>query len=285
MKIANRQGKAVLVSHDGASYVDVASASNGAFSGSPMEIFERWSEFTAWAAGADFAAAAPLDAATLEAPVPAPRQVFALGTNYLEHVKEAGWPVPEVPLVFTKFSSSVAGPNAVIEISGPRVDWEVEAVVVIGAPAWRVKAADAWSHVAGVTIGQDYSDRDTQQRPETYPQFSLGKSYPGYTTIGPLLVTPDEFENPNDIRVQTRLNGELVQDGSTADLIFSVADTIEYLSHIVTLLPGDLIFTGTPSGVGAGMTPPRFLQASDTITSIAPVIGEMSQTFTEQQES
>ncbi|MFD7003874.1 fumarylacetoacetate hydrolase family protein [Streptomyces mirabilis] len=154
-----------------------------------------------------------------------------------------------------------------------------------GDRARRVSAADAWSHVAALTVGQDISDRDTQNRPETYPQFGLGKSHPGYSPIGPVLVTPDEFDDPDDIELGCLLNGQEVQKSSTSDLIFSVPQLIEYLSGILTLLPGDLIFTGTPSGVGTVMDPPRYLTSSDEITSWATGIGTMSHTFTEARRS
>ncbi|MCX4406046.1 MULTISPECIES: fumarylacetoacetate hydrolase family protein [unclassified Streptomyces] len=278
MRIANHDGRLVLAQDE--RFIDVEKASAGRFSSDTAAIYSTWAEFTEWAGTQSFAGAADLDPSKLGAPSPRPVQTFGIGTNYRRHVEEVGWPVPEVPLVFTKWPSSVTGPGAVVELSGPRVDWEVEVVVVIGRAARRVSAADAWSHVAGLTVGQDISDRDTQNRPETYPQFGLGKSHPGYSPIGPVLVTPDEFDDPDDIELGCLLNGQEVQKSSTSDLIFSVPQLIEYLSGILTLLPGDLIFTGTPSGVGTLMDPPRYLTSSDEITSWATRIGTMSHTFT-----
>lgn len=277
MRIANHDGRLVLVKDE--RFVDVETASSGSFKSDVAAVYQDWAAFTDWAGSQDFAGAIELDTSKLGAPSPRPVQSFGVGVNYRQHAEEAGWGVPEVPLVFTKYSSCITGPGAVVELSGPHVDWEVEIVVVIGRAARRVAATDAWSHVAGLTLGQDISDRDTQNLPEKLPQFGLGKSYPGYGPIGPVLVTPDEFDNPDDIPLGCLLNGTQVQKSSTGDLVFSVPRLIEYLSGIVTLLPGDVIFTGTPSGVGAVMDPPRFLTPTDEITSWATGIGTMSHTF------
>jgi 2,4-didehydro-3-deoxy-L-rhamnonate hydrolase len=282
MQIANRKGRAVLV--QGTTCVDVEQASGGTFPAEPGALFGRWTEFLAWAATQDVSGGQTYAPDELGPPSPRPAQVFGIGTNYRQHAEEVGWPIPEVPLVFTKFPSSVAGPVGEVELSGPRVDWEVEVVVVIGEGGRRIRAADAWRHVAGITGGQDISDRDAQMRPADNPQHSLGKSFPGYASIGPLLVTPDELDNPDDIALSCSLNGEQVQSSSTADLIFPVAELIEYLSEIVVLLPGDLIFTGTPSGVGTVMDPPRFLTAKDEITSWVAGAGEMRLTFADRPD-
>jgi 2-keto-4-pentenoate hydratase/2-oxohepta-3-ene-1,7-dioic acid hydratase in catechol pathway len=280
MKIANWQGRTVLV--EGRRCLDVEETSGGRFAADPATVFPRWSEFARWARDQDLSRGTVFDVEKLGAPSPRPPQVFGIGTNYRRHAEEVGWPIPEVPLVFTKFPSSVTGPYGEIELSGPRVDWEVEVVVVIGEGGRRIPADRAWRHVAGITGGQDLSDRDAQRRPADNPQHSLGKSFPGYSPTGPFLVTPDEFDDPSDIALTCSLNGETVQGSSTADLIFSVAELVEYLSGIVTLLPGDLIFTGTPSGVGTVMDPPRFLTAKDTITSSVAEVGEIRLTFADR---
>jgi len=277
MRIANQAGRAVLVQANGC--IDIAEASEGKFSNNLPDLYEDWSAFCAWAQNAPGVASAPLDPARLGPVSPEPRQTFAIGLNYRKHAEEAGWDLPDVPMVFTKFPSAVTGPGAVIELTGPTVDWEIELVVVIGARAHRVTEQEAWSHVAGLTIGQDISDRTTQKRPKASPQFSLGKSHPGYAPIGGELVSPDEFENPNAIRLGCAINGVTEQDGSTDDLVFSVPRLIAYLSDMLPLLPGDLIFTGTPSGIGSTRKPPKFLQPGDKLTSWVEGVGEMTNTF------
>lgn len=277
MRLANLHGRATLVVEAG--IVDVEEASAGEFSPDVQALFPVWESFRAWAASPACAGAVaplttPLEPA-LGPVVPQPGQVFAVGLNYREHAIEAGLPIPEVPLVFTKFSSSVTAPHGVLELPTDQVDWEVELALVIGRTARRVTQADAWSHVAGVTGSQDFSARDVQLMGGAKPQFSLGKSFEGFTPLGPVLVTVDEFENPDSIGVETRLNGESVQKSSTSDLIFTVPQIVSYLSHIVTLQPGDVILTGTPSGVGLGQEPPRYLAAGDEVTTYVEGVGEM----------
>jgi 2-keto-4-pentenoate hydratase/2-oxohepta-3-ene-1,7-dioic acid hydratase in catechol pathway len=277
LRFANHAGRFVQVVDDGV--VDVEKASDGRFGPQPAQVFEQWDAFVRWVAEASSSSTGPLDEELLGAPSPTPRQVFGIGTNYRKHAEEVGWPIPEVPLTFTKFPSAVTGPFGDIEVSGPRVDWEVEAVVVIGAAARRVPAEKAWDHVAGITLGQDLSDRDIQDLPKANPQFNLGKSLPRFAPIGPYLVTPDSFADRNAIELACSVNGEEVQRDSTADLIFDVPELIAYLSGIVTLLPGDLIFTGTPAGVGLTMEPPRFLSAGDELVTTAPEIGTLRHRF------
>jgi 2-keto-4-pentenoate hydratase/2-oxohepta-3-ene-1,7-dioic acid hydratase in catechol pathway len=278
VKVANISGRLHLV-RDGR-VLDVGKASDGRFSPDPGEAYARWPELTAWAADQpDEPFTEPLDVAELGAPVPAPRQIFALGTNYRTHAEEVGWPIPETPMVFTKFPSSITGPVAQVEITGPRVDWEVELVVVIGTGGHRIAEADAWAAIAGLTVGQDISDRDVQLRPKSTPQLGLGKSFPGFSPIGPVVADLDEVGDPGDLRLRCRLNGELVQDGRTDDLVFTIPQLVAYLSDVVTLLPGDLIFTGTPSGVGIAREPQRFLAPGDELRSEIDGIGELTTTF------
>lgn len=271
MRIANLDNRLVLLRTGGA--VDAYSASGGRFGPDPQSAFDDWPEFCRWAAGARVEAQ-QYKATDLHAPVPRPRQIFAIGLNYSQHVSESGLPTPERPMVFTKFPSALTGPTGSIQLSGETVDWEVELVAVIGTAAHRVAESDAWNHVAGLTVGQDLSDRSVQQSGDP-AQFSLGKSFPRFAPIGPELVTLDEFDDPNDLRVRTEINGVTVQDSRTSDLLFSVPELIAYLSGIVTLLPGDLIFTGTPEGVGSGRTPPRYLVDGDTIVTTIERIGSM----------
>ena len=181
-------------------------------------------------------------------------------------------------MVFTKFPSAITGPTGEIVLSGETVDWEVELVAVVGVTARGVAEADGWAYVAGLTAGQDLSDR-TLQNAGSPPQFSMGKSYPGFAPIGPSLVTPDELANPDDLRVTTTVDGDVRQDSRSSDLVFSIPQLISRLSAVVTLLPGDLVFTGTPEGVGLGRTPPVYLRPGQTLETTVEGIGSMRHTL------
>lgn len=275
MRIANLSDRAVIVTAEGA--IDIADASAGEFGPSPASVFEAWDAFVAWAATTT-AVPEPYDAVDLLAPSPTPRQSFGIGLNYRQHADESGVPYPEFPPTFTKFPSCITGPYATVDLPSESVDWEVELVVVIGRRAERISAADAWSHVAGVTVGQDLSERVVQTRPPV-PQFSLGKSFPGFGPTGPWLVTTDEVGDPDDLALSCSVNGETLQDSRTGDLIFPVPQLIEKLSAILPLLPGDVIFTGTPSGVGMARKPPRFLRPGDVLVSTIEGIGTIETTL------
>ncbi|HEX7134732.1 MAG TPA: fumarylacetoacetate hydrolase family protein [Iamia sp.] len=273
MKIANHDGRLVLVLDDGVA--DVATASDGRFGPDPMSAFADWAALVSWAADVD-AVTGPLDEAALGSPVPRPRQVFAIGLNYRSHAEESGMAIPDVPATFTKFPASLGGPFDDVEIVGGSVDWEVELVAVIGVEADRVAEADAWDHVAGLTVGQDISDRALQFAAGM--QFSLGKSRRGYGPMGPWLVTPDEVPDRDDLGLGCSVDGEVVQDGRTNDLVFSVPQLVAELSAVLPLLPGDVIFTGTPSGVGMARTPPRSLQPGQVLESWIEGIGTIRST-------
>ena len=253
MRIANLAGRAVLVTEAGA--VDIATASGGRFGPDPMSIYESWVEFAEWATSAAPDGGSSFDVADLGIPVPRPRQVLAIGVNYRDHAAEAAIPAPDDLVVFTKFPSSLAAPNAVVALPSDDVDYETEIVVVIGVGGHRISREDAWSHVAGIAVGQDYSERTVQRRPPV-PQFSMGKSFPNFGPFGPFVVTPDEFPDRESIRFSATLEGDgidgtmTLQSGDTAQQFFGIAETIHRLSQIVTLIAGDIIFTGTPAGVG-----------------------------------
>jgi 2,4-didehydro-3-deoxy-L-rhamnonate hydrolase len=272
--VANVAGR--LAVGAGGGWVDVATASGGVFSSDPQAIYDRWNEFVAWVGPGLDASAAPA-VGELGNPVPAPRQLIAIGLNYREHAIESGMAIPEHPVVFAKFQSSLTGPGSVVALPSDGVDWEVELVIVIGREAHRVRAEQGWDHVAGVTIGQDLSWRAVQSRGPA-PQFSIGKSYPGFSPVGPFVVTPDEFADRDDLAIGCSLDGEVLQDGRTSDLIFPVAELVSRLSESLTLYPGDLIFTGTPKGVGMGRTPQRFL-VPGTLVSTIEGIGDLSITL------
>jgi len=268
VKLANIDGRAALVLGD--EIADIATASRGLFGADPMALYDQWDELRDFAATVT-TATGPLVEAALRNPVPLPRQVFAIGLNYRSHAEESGAALPEVPAVFTKFPASLAGPFDDVAIVGDSVDWEVELVAVIGRTADHVEQSDAWSHVAGVTIGQDISDRHLQFAAGA--QFSLGKSRLTYGPLGPWVVTPDELDNPDDLGLGCSVNGEKMQDARTNDLVFDVAQLVAELSAVLPLLPGDVIFTGTPAGVGIVRQPPRFLRPGDTLESWIEGIG------------
>jgi 2,4-didehydro-3-deoxy-L-rhamnonate hydrolase len=281
MRLANHAGRAVILTADTRG-IDVEKASGGRFGPELPAMYEAWDEVLAWGADVDVAAAegpagVAIDQDRLGPPSPRPRQVFGIGLNYREHADETGYEVSRIPATFTKFPTCITGPYAEVALPSDKVDWEVELVVVIGRPAYRVGEPDAWDHVAGVTVGQDLSERVVQRA--AGGQFSLGKSYPGFAPTGPWLVTPDELGDPDDLALRCTLDGEVMQDARTSDMILGVPALIRVLSDVVSLLPGDLIFTGTPSGVGVAREPRRFLVPGEVIESTIEGIGTMRTTL------
>jgi 2,4-didehydro-3-deoxy-L-rhamnonate hydrolase len=254
--------------------LDIANASDGRFAPDGFDIFERVRELAGWVSTVPDSAYRPFDADALGPPVPMPRQAFGIGLNYRDHAAESGLAEPDVPLVFAKFPTSITGPRATVTLPSAYVDWEAELVAVIGAPARHVKAADAWSHVAGLTVGQDLSERRVQLAGPA-PQFSLGKSYPGFGPIGPAVVTLDEIAAVDNLEISCLLDDEVLQKGRTSDLIFSIPELVEHISAICPMLPGDLIFTGTPAGVGGARTPNRFLHPGSVLITAIEGIGEL----------
>lgn len=277
MRLALYDRRLILIVDDRP--VDVHEASEGRFGPDPASVYEEWDAFVEWsgkhlASLSETPRAEQLDTTLLGPPSPTPRQVFAIALNYREHAREGNFDIPTQPGVFTKFASSLSGPYGDIVLPPGKVDWEVELVVVIGRRAHRISAEDAWDHVAGLTVGQDISERIGQHRPPA-PQYSLAKSYPGFSPTGPWLCTLNEVQDPNDLVVETRVNGEVMQSSRTSDMIFGVPTLLSYLSDHVTLLPGDLVFTGTPQGVGKGRDPQIFLRPGDVLDSRVDGIGSM----------
>ena len=258
----------------GKGFVDVERASAGRFGSDPMRLLEAWPAFRDWAAGLSAGDAEPLDESLLGPCVPRPAKVFAIGLNYRAHAAEAGLEIPKQPMVFTKFPSCLVGPCADVPLTSERVDYEVELVAVIGRGGRRIDEARAFEHVAGYCVGQDISDRALQfaDRP---PQFSLGKSADGYGPIGPAVVPLDAFDDPDDLPLWCEVSGERLQQDRTRGMIFPVAELVAYLSRFCTLEPGDLIFTGTPAGVGSVRSPRRYLAVGDEIRSGIDGIGEL----------
>lgn len=279
MRLVNWGHRAALVASDG-TLVDVERASGGRFPSDPMTAILRWSELSElsepWIAEGGGAVVDPVE---LGPCVPRPSKVFGIGLNYREHAVETGLALPERPLIFAKFPSCLTGPAATVELRGDTVDWEVELVVVIGPGGRDIPAESARRHIAGYCVGQDLSDRTVQNAGQR-PQFTMGKSFDGYGPIGPALVSAAAVEHPEDLSIWCELNGERVQDARTSDLLFGVPELVERISSVCTLVPGDLIFTGTPSGVGLGRTPPRFLAPGDVLVSGIEGIGQITTRFT-----
>ncbi|HET7667822.1 MAG TPA: fumarylacetoacetate hydrolase family protein [Mycobacterium sp.] len=278
MRFGNLSGRLTLFTDGGA--VDVAQASGDRFGSDPQAIYDVWDDFVTWAAAPGPLHAAPYEVTDLGPPTPAPAQVFAIGLNNRDHAAESNLAVAETfPPVFTKFRTALSGPVGTVALPPEgRVDWEIELVAVIGRRAEKVSKADAWSHVAGLTAGQDLSERITQLAGSA-PQFSLGKSFPGFAPIGPWVVTVDEFDDPDDIELKCSVGEETLQHGRTSDYLFGVPALIEGLSRVTPLLPGDIIFCGTPPGVGLGRDPQRFLRPGEELVSQVSGVGELRQTF------
>ncbi|MBU3716820.1 MAG: fumarylacetoacetate hydrolase family protein [Actinobacteria bacterium] len=266
-RLTNINGRSAFQFDDG--FVDVAKTGGDESLADPMVAIARFGELSSLyekAAGSAKAAGTP------GLCVPKPSKVFGIGLNYKSHAAESNMELPPAPLTFTKFPSCLVGPTADVELSGDAVDWEVEIVVVIGKGGRHIAESSAWSHIAGLTLGQDISDRKVQTAGKP-PQFSLGKSFDTYGPIGPAIVSVDAFPNRDDIGLWCDVSGERMQDSRTSNLIFTIPYLVSYLSSICTLESGDMIFTGTPDGVG--MARGRLLKAGDVIDSGAEVIGTL----------
>jgi 2-keto-4-pentenoate hydratase/2-oxohepta-3-ene-1,7-dioic acid hydratase in catechol pathway len=273
IRLANAGGRAALVC--GNVLVDVEERSGGRFGPDPMDAFRDWPAFEDWARGVEAAGGEPaLDEAALGPCVPMPRKVFAIALNYRDHAEEAGLEIPKQPLVFTKFPNCLSGPRSEIVLTSNRVDYEAELVVVVGRGGRDIDESKALDHVAGYCVGQDVSDR-RQQFAGKPPQFSLGKSYDGYGPIGPAVVGRDAVADPNSLAIRCAVSGETLQDGNTSDMIFPVAELVAFLSRSLTLEPGDLVFTGTPAGVGSVRDPRRYLVDGDVVTTEIEGLGTL----------
>ena len=271
VRLANLGGRAIAIEADGR-YVDLAESSGGRIPSDPMAALGLLPYLTD---RVQIPEDAPrVDPAMLDAPVPRPSKILGAGVNYHDHAAETKIAVPSEPVLFAKLPSAVTSAYSDIVLGAQgAVDWEAEIVVVIGRDGRNIPEADAWSYVAGLTIGQDISDRPEQFR--DFAQFTIGKSFDTYAPIGPWIVTPDEFAAPDDIAIRCMLNGEEVQRGRTSQCIFSVAELVSWTSRACTLKVGDLIFTGTPPGVGYSRTPARFLADGDVLETVVEGIGAM----------
>ncbi|GAA1635021.1 MULTISPECIES: fumarylacetoacetate hydrolase family protein [Brevibacterium] len=278
MKLANHNSRAVIVTGDNQG-IDVAAASDGRFGPEIQDVYDQWDDFLAWAPEAT-GETVTIDPQQLGAVSPRPLQSMGVGLNYAEHVTESGFDTPEkLPPVFPKFQSSLTGPFTTVKlVADGRNDWEAELVIVIGREAHDIAEGTGWDYVAGVTVGQDLSERAIQLDGPA-PQFGLGKSYPGYSPTGPWLVTPDELPNRDDLAISDKLDDEVVQDGRTSQMLFDVPSLVEKLSEILTLHPGDVIFSGTPSGVGFTREPPKLIQPGQVLETTIEGIGTIRQEF------
>ena len=205
-------------------------------------------------------------------------KVVAIGLNYSDHAAESGMPIPKEPIIFSKATTSICGPNdeVIIPKDSQKTDWEVELAVAIGTTARHVSKRQALDHVAGYLICNDVSEREFQlERGGTWDK---GKGCDSFCPLGPWLVTKDEIDDPQDLDMWLDINGERMQTGNTRTMIFGVAELVSYVSRFMTLMPGDIITTGTPPGVGAGMKPPRFLKPRDVMTLGIAGLGEQRQT-------
>lgn len=207
-----------------------------------------------------------------------PEHIFCIGLNYKGHIQETGKPTPEYPTVFAKFASSLTGPDSDVELPthSREVDWEVELGIVIGKSAKNVSTEQAAWHIAGYTVINDVSMRDWQSRTN---QWFQGKNFEASTPVGAHLVTPDEIDDARDLRISCSIDGQIMQDGRTSDLLFGPTELVSYISQFTTLRPGDLIATGTPSGVGMAKTPKRFLQRGEVLVSEIEGIGRLTNRF------
>ena len=214
----------------------------------------------------------------LTAPVQRPGKILAVGLNYLGHIAEVGKPRPELPMIFAKYSSAVTGPTDPIELDPTvtaELDYETELAVVIGRPARRVDEDRALEHVLGYCVADDVSARDLQ-RSET--QVSRSKGQDTFCPLGPWITTADAVGDPHNLRIRTTVNGATRQDSTTSDLLFGVAFLVAHLSRTMTLETGDVILTGTPSGVGSGMRPPTYLSEGDVVHSEIEGLGSLENT-------
>ena len=217
----------------------------------------------------------PLSEVRLHAPLPNPPRVFAIGLNYRDHAAESGMALPTVPVVFFKLTTAIVGPGdpIVLPVNSTQPDYEAEMAFVIGRGGYRLSADEWRNHVYGYTIVNDVSARDVQF---ATTQWSMSKSFPTFCPLGPAIVTADEIPDPHALAIGLTIDGVVLQKSNTRELIFQIPALIEYLSSITPLLPGDIVSTGTPSGVGLGRTPKRWLQPGETVTVTVEGLGALT---------
>ena len=276
MILANVGGRASVIVDGHA--VDVEQASSGALPSDPMVLSDlaNHDALRALAADADPSAWPEVDPTRLGPPVPRPPKGLGVGLNYRTHAAESGRELPTEPHLFGKTENVVCGPydDIIVPAGRDEVDYEAELVIVFGRTCKGATEADAWSYLAGVMCGQDVSDRGEQFRPPI-KQFTIAKSYDTFGPIGPFLVTPDSLPDRDALALEGRLNGEVMQHANTDDLIFGVPALVVWLSRFMTFPPGDLVWTGTPGGVGEARSPQVFLRDGDVVETEIAGIGTM----------
>ena len=274
LQLASVQGRAHFVIGSSTEFrvVDVEHSSKGSLPSDVMSCYSVWEALRAHATTLTKTDGVACLLEQLDCPVPRPRQLFAVGLNYKKHAEEMGTPIPTTPLTFAKFQSSINTPYGDVQLVGTTCDYESELVVVIGTGGTNIAQADAWRHIAGITAGQDISDR-TLQYSGVPPQFSLGKSRTGFTPMGPWVTDTHNNSSRDNLRLTCSVNGEIRQDTKTSDMIFDIPQIISYLSGICELFPGDAIFTGTTAGVGHGHKPPVYLKRGDIIETTLEGVG------------
>jgi 2-keto-4-pentenoate hydratase/2-oxohepta-3-ene-1,7-dioic acid hydratase in catechol pathway len=277
MRIARAAGGGLLLGHGPDHDAWVSPASIGVIATRPADLLPLLPELIGHH-GAVASATPDVLAPELAAPLERPGKILAVGLNYLGHIAEVGKPRPKLPMIFAKYASAVTGPTGCIELDPTvtaELDYETELAVVIGHPARRVPEASALEHVLGYCVANDVSARDLQ-RAET--QVSRSKGQDTFCPLGPWITTTDEVADPHHLRIRTTVNGAIRQDSSTSDLLFGVAFLVAHLSRTMTLETGDVILTGTPSGVGSGMCPPTYLSEGDTVRSEIEGLGSLENT-------
>ena len=277
LRLASFNGRAHLVTQHTdttAHLVDLEKISDGKFSSNPMDAYENWDQLR------DFVSTVSevgneVQIAHLDSPSPRPRQLVAVGLNYRRHAIEFGLDIPPTPLVFAKFQSSVGAPFADVPMTHTNTDWEVELVLVVGSGGRNIKADDAWDHIAAICVGQDISNR-VEQFATNPPQFSMGKSFKNHSVFGPWAVDAQSVDNKDNLDLSCTVNGITKQSSKTGDMIFPVSEIVEFLSSILELYPGDVIYTGTPSGVGNSRKPQEFLKKGDVVVSTLEGVGSIT---------
>tara|TARA_A100001234_G_C12566620_1_gene359856 strand:+ start:44 stop:910 length:867 start_codon:yes stop_codon:yes gene_type:complete len=270
-KIASISGKAALVK--GEHYYYLKTISNNVFDDDTLNALSNTPELDAlYLTLDDLDPTGQIKDAILDAPISSPKNCYAVGLNYRNHAEEAGMEIPKVPMIFTKHTTCLVGPHKEIEMRSDHVDYEAELVAVIGKSGKDISTENAWDHIAGLCVGQDISDRVVQFAAKP-PQFNLGKSFDTFGPMGPYLVSPDCLEDKNNLKIVCKVNGEIRQSDNTNDLIFDIPAIVKYLSEIVSLNVGDVIFTGTPGGVG--VMEGKFLKEGDVLTTTIEGLGTL----------
>ena len=268
---ANINNRSALV--QGEAFFDLSTITNGDVSSDPMKAIQNSDLLHHYATQLDdYESSGLIAEANVSAPIPQPRNSFGVGLNYQLHVEEAASKTPNTPMVFTKFPSSICGPTDDVIMRSDECDYEGELLVVIGKDGKDIPNEEAWSHVLGLSIGQDFSDRGIQYKDQP-AQFNLGKSFDTFGPTGPYLVSTDSFSDPNDLQIVTTVNGEVRQNDRTANMIFDIPTLISYISSITSLAAGDIIFSGTPEGVG--FRNGSFLKDGDIVETTIEGIGTM----------